>query len=106
MYLRYMELEKVSKQLKTLGNRTRLEVFRQLVRFGPAGAPVGVVQNALDLAGSTLTNHLQKLVLVGLAHQERKGTQMICTADFDAMQTMIEYLQEQCCAEIYKDGGE
>ncbi len=95
-----MEHEKVAMQLKVLGNPTRLAVFRQLVRFGPEGAPVGRVQSALKLAGSTLTNHLQKLVAAGLAHQERKGTELICTADFTAMRAMIDYLEEQCCADM------
>ncbi len=94
-----MEHEKMAMQLKVLGNPVRLAVFRQLVRFGPEGAPVGRVQSALELAGSTLTNHLQKLVTAGLASQKRKGTELICTADFSAMRKMIEYLEEQCCAD-------
>ncbi len=80
-----------------LGNPTRLRVFRHLVRVGTKGSPVGSIQNALDLAGSTLTNHLQKLVAVGLAHQERNGTELICTADFKAMQAMVDYLAKECC---------
>ena len=94
-----MKIEKIAHQLKILGNPTRLAVFRQLVRFGPKGAPVRVVQDALNLAGSTLTNHLQKLVEVGLAHQERKGVEIICTADFEAMPKIIEYLEDECCAD-------
>ena len=94
-----MKLEKVAKQLKTLGNPTRLKVFRQLVRYGPKGAPVRVLQDALNLAGSTLTDHLQKLVEVGLAHQKRKKTEIICTANFTAMPKIIDYLENECCTD-------
>ncbi len=92
-----MQLEQIANQLKILGNPNRLRVFRHLVRVGTKGAPVGSIQNALGLAGSTLTSHLQKLVAVGLAHQERKGTELICTANYDSMQTMIDYLEKECC---------
>ncbi len=100
-----MQLEQIAKQLKILGNPTRLRVFRHLVRIGPKGTPVGTIQNALDLAGSTLTNHLQKLVAVGLAHQQRKGTELICTADFKAMQAMIDYLEKECCLDDCSSDG-
>ncbi len=101
-----MQLEKIAQQLKILGNPTRLAVFRQLVRFGPAGAPVGKVQEALNIAGSTLTNHLQKLASVGLAHQKRKGVEIICTANFEAMPKIIEFLDAECCADVEVKGEE
>lgn len=97
MHWLVMEHENFAKQMQALGNPVRLMVYRQLVRAGNSGAPVGTIQKALDLAGSTLTNHLQKLVGVGLAHQERQSTELICTADFKAMRAMINYLEEQCC---------
>jgi len=95
-----MENEKVAKQLQALGNPTRLAVFRQLVRVGPKGAPVGTIQKALGLAGSTLTNHLQRLVAAGLAHQERNSTELICSANFKAMRQIIGFLEDECCVDV------
>ncbi len=94
-----MKLEKIAAQLKILGNPTRLRVFRFLVRVGTKGAPVGRVQRELSLPGSTLTNHIQRLVNVGLARQERKGVELICTANFTAMRALISYLEDECCLE-------
>ncbi len=92
-----MKLEQVAMQLKILGNPIRLKVFRQLVRLGQDGAPVGVIQAKLDIPLSTLSNHIQKLVVAGLAKQERKGVELICTANFEAMQEMVDYLNKECC---------
>ena len=48
-----MKLEQVAKQLEALGNPTRLQVYRLLVRAGDAGCPVGRIQERLDIPAST-----------------------------------------------------
>src|SRR5688500_13069224 len=64
-----MKVEKVAKQLEALGNPTRLQVYRLLVRAGDNGLPVGKVQERLKIAGSTLSHHLHRLILTGLVTQ-------------------------------------
>ena len=45
-----MNIEKASKQLEALGNPTRLQVYRALVRAGDDGLPVGRLQEKLGVA--------------------------------------------------------
>jgi ArsR family transcriptional regulator len=66
------------KQLEALGNPTRLEVYRALVRAGDDGLPVGRLQGRLGLAAPTLSHHLHRLILTGLVTQERQVTTLIC----------------------------
>ena len=60
-----MKLEKAASQLEALGNPTRLNIYRILVRAGEAGLPVGRIQSKLDIPASTLSHHCKRLVDVG-----------------------------------------
>ncbi len=94
-----MELEKAASQLEALGNPTRLQLYRILVRAGDEGLPVGRIQEKLDIAASTLSHHLKRLVDTGLVTQERQATTLICRAHYPGMQALIGYLADECCAD-------
>ena len=94
-----MKLEIAASQLEAIGNPTRLQLYRVLVRAGDEGMPVGSVQQKLGIAASTLSHHLRKLVDVGLVTQERQATTLICRAHYPAMQTLIGFLADECCAD-------
>ena len=89
-------------RLEALGNETRLEVFRLLVRAGEAGLAVGDIQVKTSVARSTLSHHIHKLISVGLVKQERRGTTLICRAQFEAMNQTLGFLQKECCADVRK----
>lgn len=96
--------------MEALGNATRLTIYRTLVRAGGNGMPVGKLQLKLDIAASTLSHHLRKLVEVALVTQERQATTLICRANYPAMDTLIGYLADECCADTggscVSDAGE
>lgn len=94
-----MKLEIAASQLEAIGNPTRLRLYRVLVRAGDEGLPVGSVQQTLGVAASTLSHHLRKLVDVGLVTQERQATTLICRARYPAMQSLIGFLADECCAD-------
>src|SRR3954453_17267605 len=92
-----MKVEAASKQLEALGNSTRLQVYRALVRAGDAGLPVGRLQEKIEIAASTLSHHLHRLILTGLVPQERQATTLICRANYPAMDALIGFLVDECC---------
>lgn len=94
-----MKVEKAASQLEALGNTTRLEVYRRLVRAGTAGLPVGQLQLKLKLPASTLSHHLKRLVETDLVTQERQGTSLICRANYPGMTALIGFLSDECCAD-------
>jgi ArsR family transcriptional regulator, arsenate/arsenite/antimonite-responsive transcriptional repressor len=94
-----MKLEKAAIQLEALGNPTRLNIFRILVRAGDAGLPVGRVQEQLDIPASTLSHHCKRLIETGLVTQERRATTLICRANYKSMNALIGYLADECCAD-------
>src|SRR5579863_3993532 len=101
-----MKLEEASKQLEALGNPTRLEVYRTLVRAGDAGLPVGRLQDKLKIAASTLSHHLHRLILTGLVTQERQATTLICRANYPAMDDLVGFLVDECCVDAGCAPGE
>src|SRR4051812_43791478 len=95
-----MKLEKAAAQLEALGNPTRLNMYRILVRAGEPGLPVGRIQEKLDIPASTLSHHCKRLVDTGLVSQERQATTLICRAQYPAMNALIGYLADECCADM------
>ena len=92
-----MKLEQAAKQLEALGNPTRLNLYRTLVRAGAAGRPVGTLQESLGIAASTLSHHLKTLLMVGLITQERESTTLICRANYKVMNDLVGFLVDECC---------
>ena len=98
-----MDHEQAARRLAELGNVTRLAVFRYLVKAGPGGAPVGQIQRALSVPGSTLSHHISRLVSVGLVRQVRDSRTLNCLPQFDALMELLEYLQSECCVGVCGD---
>ncbi|RTL91559.1 transcriptional regulator [Ancylobacter aquaticus] len=94
-----MNLEQAARQLESIGSPTRLLIYRTLVRAGMAGLPVGRLQEGLGIAASTLSHHLRRLIEAGLVTQERQATTLICRAHYPAMNALIGYLADECCAD-------
>jgi len=94
-----MKLEKAAEQLEALGNPTRLQLYRALVRAGDEGLPVGHLQEKLHIAASTLSHHLHRLILTGLVTQERRATTLICRANYPAMKSLVGFLVDECCVD-------
>jgi DNA-binding transcriptional ArsR family regulator len=94
-----MKLDHAAKQLEALGNPTRLQVYRTLVRAGEPGLPVGRLQQKLRIAASTLSHHLHRLIQTGLVTQERQSTTLICRANYPSMNALLAFLADECCAD-------
>jgi len=84
--------------LSALAHEHRLAVYRLLVRRGPEGLAAGAIGEKLGLGPSSLTFHLQALHRAGLVRQVREGRQLIYSADFAAMNDLVAYLTDECCA--------
>lgn len=94
-----MQTETATACLESLGNPTRLEIFRRLVKAGETGCAVGVIQQELNIPGSTLSHHLHHLVERGLVSQTRQGRTLTCCANFSQMNNLLSFLLEECCAD-------
>ena len=83
--------------LSALAHETRIEVFRLLVRAGPAGLPAGAIGDALNTPGPTLSFHLKELRQAGLVGSDRVGRSLIYRADYPVMSDLLTFLTDKCC---------
>ncbi len=98
-----MLTEQAAQKLAELGHPTRLAVFRHLVRGGHQGVPVGEIQSALEVPGSTLSHHISRLVSVGLVVQRREGRTLYCIPQYRELDRLLAFLREECCV---NEGGQ
>ena len=93
-----MEINIAIDRLAALAHESRLKIYRYLVKQGRSGAPAGAIAAFAGLPGATLNFHLEQLVSAGLASRERRGRNVNYAAVFPAVDELIGYLTENCCA--------
>ena len=84
--------------LAALAQEHRLALFRLLVQAGGDGLAAGAIAEALGVPNSSLSFHLAQLSRAGLIRQERRSRSLIYRADYAAMNRLVAYLMENCCA--------
>ena len=84
--------------LGALAQGSRLQIFRALVVAGQVGCTPSLLSESLGLPGTALSFHLKELLGAGLVTQERDGRNLIYRADYAAMQLLLGFLTENCCA--------
>ena len=105
---------------KTLGDPTRLQIFDFLrnccsevavdesgsVRtvVGPTVGEVCCHITGIDKITSRISFHLKELRNAGLIHMDRRGKNMICRVDDDALVLLREYLDLQTQQNTVGDG--
>jgi len=98
-------LTEAAARLESLGNPTRLSIYRLLVKSGPAGLPVGEIQRRLGVPASTLSHHLANLVQNNLVTQVREGRVLRCKPNFEQMSELLTFLTDECCLDMGGDCG-
>jgi ArsR family transcriptional regulator, arsenate/arsenite/antimonite-responsive transcriptional repressor len=83
--------------LAALAQESRLDIYRLLVQAGPDGIPAGQIGEQLGLPSATLAFHLKELKNAGLATATRNGRSQIYAAAYSTMNTLLDYLTENCC---------
>ncbi len=83
--------------LAALGQETRLETFRLLMRLSPDGLPAGVISRRLGVVQNTMSVHLGVLTRNGLVVAERKGRSITYRANHQAIADLLRFLMEDCC---------
>lgn len=84
--------------LAALAQDHRLAIFRLLVQAESDGLSAGTIAECMGLPPSSLSFHLAHLTRAGLIQQERQSRSLIYRADYGAMNGLVAYLLENCCA--------
>lgn len=93
-----MEKHVATAIFESLSSGLRLDVYRLLVRNGPAGLVAGEVATTLSIPPANLSFHLKTLTQAGLLAVEQEGRFQRYRANITLMQDLIAYLTEECCS--------
>ncbi len=93
-----MKPQSAVEALGALAQEHRLKLFRLLVEAGNKGMAAGAIADALGVPKSSLSFHLAQLRNAGLILQERQHRSLIYRANYPAMNSLVAYLMENCCA--------
>jgi DNA-binding transcriptional ArsR family regulator len=80
-----------------LGQPTRMEVVRLLMRSEPDGMAAGALAEALECPQNTLSTHLSILARSGLINGARSGRSVIYRADIAAIRSLVNFIVHDCC---------
>jgi DNA-binding transcriptional ArsR family regulator len=83
--------------LAAMGTDSRLRIVQLLLSAHPDGMVVGEIQQELNLSGSNLSHHLDKLKNRDLVSVAREGTFLRYTANTAALQELLNFLYAECC---------
>jgi DNA-binding transcriptional ArsR family regulator len=83
--------------LAALGQPTRLEIFRLLMRKEPNGLAAGSIAETIGCPHNTLSSHLGILARAGLVRGTRGGRSITYRADTGGMRALIGFLVTDCC---------
>jgi DNA-binding transcriptional ArsR family regulator len=83
--------------LAALGQPTRLEIFRLLMRAEPDGLAAGAIAETIGCPHNTLSSHIGILARSGLVRGTRDGRSIIYRADVDGIRTLVAFLVTDCC---------
>ena len=81
--------------LKALSHLSRLQIFFHLVRSG-GEVPAGEIQEALGIAGPTLSHHLELLRRAGLITRRREGRFIYYAVRRETVNELVRLLTA-CC---------
>jgi ArsR family transcriptional regulator len=83
--------------LAALGQPTRLEIFRLLMRREPNGLAAGAIAETVGCPHNTVSSHLGILARAGLVRGTRDGRSIVYRADVDGMRALVGFLVTDCC---------
>ncbi|MGZ8945360.1 MAG: ArsR/SmtB family transcription factor [Methylococcaceae bacterium] len=83
---------------ESLASGVRLDVYRLLVKTGPAGLVAGEIAATLELPPTNLSFHLKALTYAKLLSVTQEGRFQRYRANMPLMQDLIAYLTEECCS--------
>ena len=91
------QVARYAEMFSAIGTEARLRIMQLLLSAHPEGMVVGEIQEELDIPGSTLSHHLEKLRTEDLVRVRRESTFLRYTANTDALQELLQCLYAECC---------
>jgi ArsR family transcriptional regulator len=92
------QIARYADMFSAMGTEPRLRIMQLLLSAHPEGLVVGDIQEELDIPGSTLSHHLEKLKNEELVSVQRESTFLRYTANTAALRELLGFLYAECCS--------
>ncbi len=91
------QVARYADMFSAMGTEARLRIVQLLLTAHPQGLVVSEIQEELDIPGSTLSHHLDKLKAEDLVKVQRESTFLRYTANTEVLQELLRFLYAECC---------
>lgn len=92
-----MDKEHALTAFAALGQSTRIDVFRLLIKAGGAGMVAGEIGAALATKQNTMSANLAILLQAGLVRNQREGQRIRYFAKMEGVRGLLGFLMQDCC---------
>ncbi len=93
-----MEMYEACEAFSSLSQETRLKVYKLIIEHGKDGVNPKVIAEELKIPDNTLSFHLSHMSRAGLVSSEKSGRMITYFANTKLMNSLVEFLLENCCA--------
>jgi ArsR family transcriptional regulator len=87
----------MARMLSAMGTEPRLRIVRLLLSAHPLGMIVSDIASELDISGSTLSHHLERLRNEDVVKVRREGTFLWYSTNTVALENLLGFLYAECC---------
>jgi ArsR family transcriptional regulator, arsenate/arsenite/antimonite-responsive transcriptional repressor len=91
------DVARYADMFSAMGTEPRLRIMRLLLAAHPQGMIAGEIGTELEIPGSTLSHHLDKLKNEDLVKVRRESTFLWYSANTDGLQELLGFLYAECC---------
>src|SRR5215813_2802504 len=91
------QIARYADMFAAMGTESRLRIMQLLLTAHPDGLVVGDIGAELEIPGSTLSHHLEKLKNEDLVRVRREGTFLWYSANVEVLQELLGFLYAECC---------
>jgi ArsR family transcriptional regulator len=91
------DVARFADMFSAMGTESRLRIMRALLSAHPDGMTAGDIGTELEIPGSTLSHHLDKLKSEDLVKVRRDSTFLWYSANVEGLQELLRFLYAECC---------
>ncbi|HZY58314.1 MAG TPA: metalloregulator ArsR/SmtB family transcription factor [Candidatus Binataceae bacterium] len=100
-----MESNAAISALSALAQETRMAILTMLAQQVHAGLSAGDIGEKLNVPLPTLSYHLSQLKRAGLVSSRRYARTIVYSANYNAIDGLIEHLIKNCCQDVDPSNG-
>lgn len=93
-----MDFEKAEKVLQSIGNITRIKIFKLLVEYNKVGVCSTGIAKILNIPQNTISFHLTNMKNADLVISKKEGKNIIYNIQKDTFDELQEFLFKDCCS--------